>query len=146
MVVLIDRSKTDPDGKGHEIGIKRAGDKKFCPVIAIETWIAFSGLTYGPMFRKINRWHTIERDRLALNAINRIIKNRAEAAGIKPESVREIISPHSLRAGFVTQSYAAGVSDEAIMAHTRHKSHQVMRSYIRRSSLVDESPTTKLDL
>ncbi len=58
----------------------------------------------------------------------------------------EPVSPHGLRAGFITTAYRNGVSDEAIMGHTRHRSVAVMRSYVRRSKLGTASPSSKVGL
>jgi integrase len=56
------------------------------------------------------------------------------------------VSPHGLRAGFVTTAYRNGVPDEEIMGHTRHRSLTTMRSYVRRAKLSRESPAGKLGL
>ena len=56
------------------------------------------------------------------------------------------VSPHGLRAGFVTTAYRNGVPDEEIMGHTRHRSLTTMRSYVRRAKLGRESPAGKLGL
>jgi integrase len=44
----------------------------------------------------------------------------------------EPVTPHGLRAGFVTQSNLAGARDEEIMQHTRHRHLATMRRYVRR--------------
>ncbi|WP_431272875.1 hypothetical protein [Dankookia sp. P2] len=51
---------------------------------------------------------------LSGEAIRLILRRRAAAAGITGTAL-EPISPHGLRAGFVTEAYRAGVPDEAIM-------------------------------
>ena len=58
----------------------------------------------------------------------------------------ERLSPHGLRAGFVTEAYRAGARDEQIMDHTRHRDLNTMRGYVRRAKLVTESPVKLLDL
>ena len=58
----------------------------------------------------------------------------------------ERLSPHGLRAGFVTEAYKAGARDEEIMAHTRHRDLRTMRSYVRRAKLDTESPARLLGL
>jgi integrase len=57
-----------------------------------------------------------------------------------------IVSPHGLRAGFVTTAYRSGVADKEIMGHTRHRSLTTMRSYVRRAKLGKDSPAGKLGL
>lgn len=61
-------------------------------------------------------------------------------------SLAEPVSPHGLRAGFVTTAYRNGVPDEEIMGHTRHRSLTTMRSYVRRAKLSQGSPAGKLGL
>jgi integrase len=56
------------------------------------------------------------------------------------------LSPHGLRAGFVTEAYMAGARDEQVMDHTRHRDLKTMRGYVRRAKLVTESASKLLDL
>jgi hypothetical protein len=58
----------------------------------------------------------------------------------------EPLSAHALRVGFITEAYAAGVRDEDIMRHTRHRDLRTMRGYVQRAGLVAESPAGLLDL
>jgi hypothetical protein len=58
----------------------------------------------------------------------------------------EPVSPHGLRAGFVTTAYRNGVPDEEIMGHTRHRSLTTMRGYVRRAKLSHASPAGKVGL
>jgi integrase len=48
-------------------------------------------------------------------AVRQILVRRAAAAGIKGTRL-EPVTPHGMRAGFVTTAYRNGVSDEEIMA------------------------------
>lgn len=57
-----------------------------------------SDTRYGPVFRWVTRWSTIEPRRLSAGGVLLILRRRAELAGI--EGAGERISPHSLRAGF----------------------------------------------
>ena len=74
-----------------------------------------------------------------------IVLKRAGLAGVKG-TLLEPISPHGLRAGFVTAAYRNNVPDEEIMGHSRHRSLTVMRSYVRRSKLSHASPAGKVGL
>ena len=51
-----------------------------------------------------------------------------------------------LRSGFITEAYKAGISDEEIMGHTRHRSPTSMRGYVRRERLNGESPAALVGL
>jgi site-specific recombinase XerC len=47
-----------------------------CPVQALRDWLDASGAGFGPVFRKIDRWGTIEHRRLGTDAIRRILARR----------------------------------------------------------------------
>ena len=79
------------------------------------------------------------------DAVRQILLKRAARAGLK-STLAEPVSPHGLRAGFVTTAYRNGVADEEIMGHTRHRSLTTMRSYVRRAKLSKDSPAGKLGL
>ena len=57
---------------------------------------------------------------LSGEGVRLVLRRRAEQAGVEG-SWLEPVSPHGLHAGFVTQATKAGLPDEAIMAHTRHR-------------------------
>ena len=138
-------SKTDQEGKGTELGITRGKRAETCPVRTLEAWLGASACDYGPVFRKVDRWGNIEHARLSGEAVRTILKGRAKAAGITVHST-ERLSPHGLRAGFVTEAYMAGARDEQVMDHTRHRDLKTMRGYVRRAKLVTESASKLLDL
>ena len=143
--LLIERSKTDADGEGAEIAIPRGRAAETCPVAALRAWLAAAEITAGPLFRKVNRGGAVETSRLTPDGVRQILLKRAAKAGLKG-TFAEPISPHGLRAGFVTTAYRNGVPDEEIMGHTRHRSLTTMRSYVRRAKLSRESPAGKLGL
>jgi len=137
--------KTDAEGEGARIAISRGKSAETCPVTALEAWLTGSGITDGPIFRKVNRGGVVEAARLTAGAVRTILLKRASTAGIKG-TWDEPVSPHGLRAGFVTTAYRNGVSDEEIMGHTRHRSVTIMRSYVRRSKTGTASPSSKVGL
>jgi len=102
-------------------------------------------ISSGPVFRKVNKAGRVEKRRLSEDAVRQILLRRAAQAGVKG-SLAEPISPHGLRAGFVTTAYCNGVPDEEIMGHTRHRSLATMRSYVRRAKVSKSSPASKLGL
>jgi integrase len=143
--LLLPTSKTDPEGKGQELGISRGKRRETCPVRALEAWLEASECRYGPVFRKIDRWGTIEHRRLGADAVRAILLRRAAQAGLKVHA-SERLSPHGLRAGFVTEAYMAGARDEQVMDHTRHRDLKTMRGYVRKAKLVTDSAVKLLDL
>ena len=97
------------------------------------------------MFRKVNRWGSIEATAPHPYALPRILARRLALAGIKAAGL-ERLSLHGLRAGFITEAYKAGARDEAIMEHSRHRDIRTMRGYVRRAKLVGESPAALVGL
>ena len=143
--LLIPRSKTDAAGEGAEIGITRGTQEDTCPVRALRAWLRAAEIGDGPVFRRVTQWGTVGRKRLHPDAVRQILARRAAAAGIRG-TLLEPVTPHGMRAGFVTTAYRNGVPDEEIMGHTRHRSLTTMRSYVRRAKLGNASPSGKLDL
>jgi integrase len=145
MILHIPTSKTDQSHLGDELVLPMGRHRQTCPVRAIERWIEVSATTFGPVFRRIDRWGSIEHERLNPDAVRRILNRLAGKAGITVPA-HERLSAHGLRAGFITETYRAGAKDEQIMAHTRHKSLAAMRGYIRRAKLGQDSAAKLLDL
>jgi integrase len=143
--LLLEKSKTDKEGEGAEVMIVFGRHEATCPVRALRRWLDAAAIRSGPVFRKVNKAGRVEARRLSEDAVRQILLRRAAQAGIQG-SLAEPVSPHGLRAGFVTTAYRRGVSDEEIMGHTRHRSLTTMRSYVRRAKLSNKSPAGKLGL
>ncbi|MFC7478306.1 tyrosine-type recombinase/integrase [Dankookia sp. GCM10030260] len=158
--LLLPRSKADVAGAGEAIFVARGATPATCPVAALEAWLRAARLGNGPVWRAINRscqqggaappriaalGRTDPARGLSGEAIRLILRRRAAAAGVTGTAL-EPISPHGLRAGFVTEAYRAGVPDEAIMGHTRHRDLASMRRYVRRARLEADTPTRRLGL
>jgi integrase len=145
MKLLIERSKTDTEGAGAGVAIPRGQSPETCPVIALQKWLTAAEIAAGPVFRKVARGGAVGASRLVPDAVRQILLKRAVKAGLQG-TLAEPLSPHGLRAGFVTTAYRNGVPDEEIMGHTRHRSLTTMRSYVRRAKLSKDSPAGKLGL
>ena len=143
--LLIPRSKGDPEGEGQRISIGRGRVSETCPVRALEAWLRISATEFGPVFRRVTRHGTVEPTRLSAEAVRLILLKRAALAGITGTELAPI-TPHGLRAGFVTQAYRAGARDDEIMQHTRHKHLATMRRYLRRAELAEGAATARLGL
>ena len=143
--LMIPRAKGDQTGKGVSIGLPRATNPERCPVRALEIWLERSGCRYGPVFRAIDNRGVISNRGLHPDAVRKILAKRAALAGVVAVS-GERLSPHGLRAGFITQAYVNGARDEQIMDHTRQKDLRTMRGYERRAKLVSDSPAKLLGL
>lgn len=70
---------------------------RLCPVAAYEQWISVSGLTSGPVFRKIDQWGRIATDGLATNSVIPLLRRLFTASGVDNPAG---YSSHSLRRGF----------------------------------------------
>jgi site-specific recombinase XerC len=57
--------------------LSRSPDHGTCPVHALEEWLRVSDTSFGPVFRKIDRWGNIEHHRLGTDALRRILARRS---------------------------------------------------------------------
>ena len=51
LLVTIRRSKEDQNAEGRTIALPRTKDRKVCPTLALERWLAQSKIRSGPLFR-----------------------------------------------------------------------------------------------
>ena len=79
-------------------------------------------------------------DRIPEWEVNDVVKKWARKAGIAPDQPGVEFSGHSLRAGFITEAARAGRPEWQIMGHSRHKSYESFRGYIRRANLFQDNP------
>ena len=126
IILTLRWSKTDQEGQGSEIAIPKGRKPATCPVSILEAWLTRAKIKHGPVFRKVRQNGVVENRSVAL-----ILKRCVGHAGFAPEE----FSGHSLRSGFATSAAAAGANERDIMQHTRHKSEQMVRRYIRKGSL-----------
>jgi hypothetical protein len=76
-------------GEGREapVVVCHGLDPALCPVKALRDWLDTSETQFGPVFRKINRWGTLEHQRLGTDAIRRILERRAPRRGRRKHRV-----------------------------------------------------------
>jgi len=131
IVVTLMASKASQD-KSETIVVPRQHMPKACE--ALEAWAAFAKLEVGePAFRPVDRHQKISTERLTDRSVARIVKarvkelakqrGRSEAEAVEPV---ELISGHSLRAGYATSAAARNMPAYRIQSHTRHKPAQVV--------------------
>jgi integrase len=130
VIVMLRRSKVDQEAAGRKVGLP-FGRTRHCPVLALDGWLAISGIEAGPIFRPVDRHGRVDRERLSSEAVSLIIKERVAAAGIEPTG----FSGHSLRAGFATSAVQAGVSTLKVRAQTGHASDAMLTRYVRDGEL-----------
>ena len=126
LIVTLQRSKTDQDGRGRRVAIPFSS-RDLCPVKALDTWMRCAGIVEGRIFRAIDCHGNVYGDGLSPESVARIIKKRAAAVGLDPAR----FSGHSLRAGLVTSAAAAGIPAWAIKRVTGHKSEAMLNRYVR---------------
>jgi len=142
LVVKLRRSKTDPEGKGRDVGIPYGSTPLTCPVRALTGWKTIAGISVGALFRGVDRHGRVGAARIHKDCVGLVVKRAAEAAGLDPAKY----AGHSLRAGLATQAYLNGAGELAIMRQTGHRSLEMVRRYIRDASLFRENPAAKLGL
>ncbi|WP_458098103.1 tyrosine-type recombinase/integrase [Roseomonas sp. WA12] len=144
MTVFIPRSKRDREGEGATIGIPRGLNPLSCPVRAMEEWLRQTRTEWGPVFRRLSAGGALE-DRLSPQGVWKILRRRAEMARLTVDET-ERLSPHGLRAGFITEAYLKGALDEQVMHHARQRSIATTQGYRRRAKITQDSPARLLDL
>jgi site-specific recombinase XerD len=143
LVVMISRSKTDPEGAGQTVGIPYGSHPESCPVRALTIWLDRSGITNGPLFPVIGRWgREVTAKPICDHQLAKIIKRLAGKAGLDPQ----VFSGHSLRSGLATSAAEGGASERSIMEQTRHRSLKQVRRYIRRGSLFKDNAAARSGL
>ena len=95
-----------------------------CAVAAVEAYLGAAGIIAGPLFRPLAKSGRLLPHRLNAASVAYILKARLGDEG------REF-SAHSLRAGFITAAALAGAPEHLIQAHSRHRSVDVLRGYVR---------------
>ncbi|MCF1450154.1 tyrosine-type recombinase/integrase [Agrobacterium vitis] len=118
----------------REVEIGRGSSDATCPVAAIETWIRFTKLAYGPLFRRVTgQGKSVGSERLNDKEVARLVKRAAMAAGVRGD-LSEIerafrFSGHSLRAGLAS---SAEVDECYVQKQLGHASAEMTRRYQRR--------------
>jgi integrase len=118
-------SKTDQLGAGETLALAPGAREATCPVTALRRWLELLDQPAGPLFRSVSKSGRIGDGRLVTSSVHRILRRAAGNAGISLDR----LSPHSLRRGFATTAYAAGVPEAEIARTGRWKTLTVMRDY-----------------
>ncbi|WP_189681971.1 tyrosine-type recombinase/integrase [Seohaeicola zhoushanensis] len=118
----------------REVEIGRGSSEQSCPVHALEQWLHFAKIDFGPIFVGTSRdgKHALE-TRLNDKHVARLVKRTVLDAGIRadlPEKERlALFSGHSLRAGLAS---SAEVDERYVQKHLGHASAEMTRRYQRR--------------
>ena len=118
----------------REVEIGRGASEQTCPVHALEQWLHFAKIDFGPVFVRTSRdGKKALESRLSDKHVARLIKQTVLDAGIRsdlPEKDRvALFSGHSLRAGLAS---SAEVDERYVQKHLGHASAEMTRRYQRR--------------
>jgi integrase len=129
-VLLILRGKTG----WREVEVARGTSDQTCPVHALEQWLHYARIDFGPLFVAVSRnGLRATGERLSDKHVSRLIKQTVENAGLRPELSKaerlRLFSGHSLRAGLAS---SAEVDERYVQKHLGHASAEMTRRYQRR--------------
>ena len=118
----------------REVEIGRGTKEPSCPVHALEQWLHFAKINFGPVFVGTSRdGKRATETRLNDKHVARLIKRTVQDSGIRsdlPEKERlALFSGHSLRAGLAS---SAEVDERYVQKQLGHASAEMTRRYQRR--------------
>ena len=79
--VFLPKSKTDQTGQGRTVDIPFSATAQYCPVRAIQQWIACARVKSGPVFRQLHKSGTVTKLRLGGASVALILKKRCAPFG-----------------------------------------------------------------
>jgi integrase len=132
----------------REVEVGRGSTEQTCPIHALEQWLHFARIDFGPVFVGISRDGSRARDtRLNDKHVARLIKRTVLDAGIRADLPQKerlgLFSGHSLRAGLAS---AAEVDERYVQKHLGHASAEMTRRYQRRRDRFRVNLTTAAGL
>ena len=118
----------------REVEIGRGSKDQTCPVHALEQWLHFAKIDFGPVFVGTSRnGKRASETRLNDKHVARLIKRTVLDAGIRPDLPENdrlaLFSGHSLRAGLAS---SAEVDERYVQKQLGHASAEMTRRYQRR--------------
>jgi hypothetical protein len=93
----------------------------------VQQWLAAAEISSGPILRPVVKGQRILPMALTPCSVANIIKGYCEAIGLDPAQY----AGHSLRAGYITSAAESGAQSFRIADHSRHKSLEMLRTYVR---------------
>lgn len=145
IAITIASSKTDQEGDGELVPIEPALNPDLCPVAALRAWLEVAQANPDwctreePLFCRTYFGGLVD-ERIPDWEVNDVVKDWARKADVTPDQPGVVFSGHSLRAGFITEAARAGRAEWQIMNHSRHKSYESFRRYIRKAGLFQDNP------
>ena len=136
MVIRLDRSKTNQFGEVEEKAVSYANEPEYCPIGALQAWLAVVDRHEGPLFVRIRKGERVTGDRLSDEWVNVLVQHQ----------LGETFTAHSLRASFVTIAKANGADDLEVMNQTKHRTTTMIQRYDRRRNIRKHNASGKLGL
>ena len=84
LVVKLRRSKTDPEGKGRDVGIPYGSTPSTCPVRALTAWKTAAGISEGALFRGVDRHGRVGTVHLHKDSVGLVVNGPPK----RPASIR----------------------------------------------------------
>lgn len=129
LLIDLHQSKSDQRHRGYQKLI--VADHDPCPVQALAAWLAASGVSKGPIFRRVTRWGAVREQSVTVSWLG--LRLRLAVAEILSAQEAALVSGMSLRAGFVCSAVAAGADRTAIIDHVGWAGHGMLMRYARLS-------------
>ena len=144
IIVLLRKSKGDPDGNGIEKIIPYGSQGISCPIRTLNDWLQISGIKSGFIFPPIDHETGLINFSRHMTGLSlwHIIKTNKYLKDKRPE----LYGGHSLRAGFVTQAVKNGVGLDLIIRQTGHKTYKDLMAYVRRTPDFSGNAASKVGL
>lgn len=124
VVVFIPKSKGDRKGDGQFVTIVRNPHSDYCPVHALERWIARTGRKSGPVFTGITRYGTLKDRGVSTTCLQNTIRNYTDKLRLPGR-----YTMYSMRRGFATEADKMGVPEWKTQKHLRHEHWQTTKGY-----------------
>ena len=139
IVIRIPTAKSDQAGEGAHVALLARPGSPWCPVEALERWLAASGARKtGAVFvglRRSRHCHEPGEQRLSGRAVARVVKAAAEAAGLPGDW-----AGHSLRRGMITTALDAGIAPHVVQGHARHRTVASTLDYGETGQAIERHP------
>ena len=138
--IFVRSSKADQEGQGAVVAIPYIENAEFCAVRAVKSWLRYTGIQSGPIFRGFTKKMDIRKNALSDKSIAEIVKKYISLIGLDPA----MYGAHSLRHGFATTAASFGVEERNIMRQTRHHSVNMVRRYINEANKFVDNPISTI--
>jgi hypothetical protein len=122
MHCFLGSSKSDRAAAGKMFKVPAL--RRWCPVEATRQWLDATGITSGPLFRRVGATGQLESKGLHANSVVRLLRSAFARAGLQAEAY----SSHSLRRGFAGWASANGWDLKSLMEYVGWRDiHSAMR-------------------